>query len=90
MGKITNISCVAVKRNKIYYNGKKIEKWWGRTLYYLNPITKELYYRNFSLFGLIFQAFNYKKQYNKYDLSNWLKSKNVKVQGTAKGKSFKT
>lgn len=80
MVKITDISQIKVdKFNHLFYQNKRIDKWWGKTLYYFDPKSKDLQSRNFTLFGLLFHHFGYKSKYNESGLCDWLQSKNVKL-----------
>lgn len=77
MGKITNSNNVSIQKRNVYHSGHKIGKWWGRTLYYLNPKTDQLHYRTFSPLGIFLHLFGYKKKYNQNDLNVFLKTKNI-------------
>lgn len=88
MGKISNVAELAISsENKIFYEGKSIQKWWGKTLFYYNPKDKQLYYRNFSLIGLIFHLCGYKKKFNEHGLQDWLKSKDKTIKDVSNNKA---
>lgn len=77
---------VSHKGNTVRYEDKKISKWWGKTLYYLDPKTNNLHYRNFSVLGRILQCFGYKSKYNPDDLNNW-KPKSIKLISSVPSKN---
>lgn len=74
MKEIANIGKLELNASKeLCYEGKKLGKWWGVTLYYLSPENK-LYVENFSLFGLLFRKlFGYKKHFNLENFSKWVR-----------------
>lgn len=90
MPKITDVFQIEVRKNKIIYKGEEIGRWWGKTLYQLDPSTQTLRYRNFNLIGLMFHHIcGYKNKYNNHGLADWLKLHNVAIQPGKNGKTSK-
>lgn len=79
MGIIINVNELTFEQNSLCYEGKKIGRWWGKTLYYFDPTKKELHYENFSLIGRILHLFGYKKKFGNEGLNEWLVTKNISL-----------
>ncbi len=85
MNIISDINKLSVAKEQLCYEGKKIGNWFTKTLYRIDPETKNLQYHNFSIFGLFLHLFGYKKEYTSQNLPEWLKEK-ITIKLPADGK----
>lgn len=91
MREISQLDKLAVNiKNQLCYEGKKIGKWWGKTLFYHDRKTNRLYYENFSPFTQLLHLFGYKKKFTGHGLGEWLKTKNVWIPTNHKNPTVKT
>lgn len=73
LSSISDANLLNITKSETTYEGKKIGKWWGKTLFHYNNAENKVFYETFSPVKLLFHFFGYKKEYTDDGLKKWLK-----------------
>lgn len=76
MGIIVDANKLSVTNQTMYYEGKKVGKWWSKTLYCYDSQNDSVHFKYFNLFELFLHyVCSYQKHFNDNDLNKWLITK---------------
>lgn len=85
MVKINDISQLSQDaQGKVYYQGKKLGVFWGKTLFYYDKKNNQLYYKHFNFIELILRSCGYQSRYSRVALQVFFANRVKKASDEAK------